>query len=72
MTRHAGALPLYPSRAFSQVHWLAWAYQLEFQHRDVAVMVWLAGCLFLACHVAVLVQLSRREPVDAVSGHKNA
>ncbi|KAJ9530465.1 hypothetical protein QJQ45_012426 [Haematococcus lacustris] len=45
--------------AAAQLHWLAWAYQLEFQGQTVYLMVWAAGLVFLAANVLVLVQLLR-------------
>ena len=41
----------------AQLHWLSWAYLLEFQGLSVFLGVWLAGLLFLAANTALICQL---------------
>lgn len=41
----------------AQLHWLGWAYLLEFQGMSVFLGVWLAGLLFLAANTALICQL---------------
>ena len=43
----------------AQLHWLGWAYLLEFQGRGVYLGVWSAGIVFLAANAALIVQLLR-------------
>lgn len=50
--------------AAAEVHWLAWAYLLEFRHFPVAHIVWIASCIFFAAEVNLLAIFSRR-------GHQN-
>ena len=52
--------------ATAQLHWLGWAYMLEFQGRPVFLGVWAASIVFLAANAALLVQLLRsfRAPVS--------
>ena len=45
--------------AAAQLHWLGWAYLLEFQGRPVFLGVWAASLVFLAANAALLVQLLR-------------
>jgi len=45
--------------AAAQLHWLGWAYLLEFEGRSVYLGVWAAGIVFLVANVAVIVQLLR-------------
>lgn len=45
--------------AVAQLHWLGWAYLLEFEGRAVYLGVWSAGIVFLAANVALIVQLLR-------------
>jgi phosphatidylinositol glycan class M len=52
----------------SELNWLAWAYQLEFEGQSSAfVAVWLAGCFFFVVNVAVICILIRHhtEPATA-------
>ena len=41
----------------AQLHWLGWAYLLEFQGMSVFLGIWLAGLLFLAANTALICQL---------------
>lgn len=41
----------------AQLHWLGWAYMLEFKGRAVYLGVWAASIFFLAANVALIVQL---------------
>ncbi|KAL0912325.1 hypothetical protein M5K25_018289 [Dendrobium thyrsiflorum] len=43
----------------SQVHWLMWAYLLEFKGRNVFLQLWLASILFLAANTSVLLILTQ-------------
>ncbi|XP_065037298.1 GPI mannosyltransferase 1-like [Musa acuminata AAA Group] len=43
----------------SQIHWLMWAYLLEFEGRNVFVQLWLASILFLVANTLVLLMLIR-------------
>ncbi len=45
--------------AAAQLHWLGWAYLLEFQGRPVFLGVWAASIVFLAANAALLIQLLR-------------
>jgi len=45
--------------AAMQLHWLAWAYLLEFQGLPVHLGVWFASLLFLVSNVVLVVQLLR-------------
>lgn len=38
----------------TQLHWLGWAYLLEFQSMNVHLMLWFAGILFLLAHTCVM------------------
>eukprot|EP00439_Symbiodinium_sp_Y106_P023391 s448_g2.t2 len=38
----------------AEVHWLLWAYLLEFRQLPVRPAVWVASCLFLVAHINVL------------------
>ena len=41
----------------AQLHWLSWAYLLEFQGMSVFLGIWLAGLFFLAANTALICQL---------------
>ena len=41
------------------MHWLGWAYLLEFEGRPVFLAVWAASIVFMAANAALLVQLLR-------------
>jgi len=43
----------------AEVHWLLWAYLLEFRRLEVAAFVWLASCAFLAAEGRLLSVLLR-------------
>eukprot|EP00811_Abedinium_folium_P013165 NODE_22233_length_716_cov_7.480475.p1 GENE.NODE_22233_length_716_cov_7.480475~~NODE_22233_length_716_cov_7.480475.p1 ORF type:complete len:211 (+),score=51.44 NODE_22233_length_716_cov_7.480475:35-634(+) len=45
--------------AAAEVHWLLWAYLLEFRHWHVAPFVWIASGLFLAAEARVAWVLQR-------------
>ena len=45
--------------AAAQLHWLAWAYSLEFRGAAVHLGVWAASLMFLAANVVLIVQLLR-------------
>ncbi|KAF5830243.1 Dol-P-Man alpha-1,4-mannosyltransferase-like protein [Dunaliella salina] len=45
--------------AAMQLHWLAWAYLLEFQGQPVHLGIWFASLLFLVSNVMLVVQLLR-------------
>ena len=45
--------------AGAQLHWLWWAYRLEFKRQPVAFEVFLASCLFLAVNLALIAALWR-------------
>lgn len=38
----------------AQVHWLGWAYLLEFKGRNVFIQLWLASIIFLAANTCIL------------------
>ena len=42
----------------AQLHWLSWAYLLEFQGMSVFFGVWVAGLFFLAANTALICQLT--------------
>lgn len=42
---------------FSQLHWLAWAYHLEFEGMNIFVPLWLASLLFFSANIVVLCQV---------------
>mmetsp|Transcript_33643 Transcript_33643/g.95145 ORF Transcript_33643/g.95145 Transcript_33643/m.95145 type:complete len:399 (+) Transcript_33643:111-1307(+) len=44
---------------FSQIHWLAWAYQLEFQGRPFFLPLWAASCVFLCANTLLMLELMR-------------
>ena len=52
--------------AAAQLHWLGWAYLLEFKGRPVFLAVWAASVVFMAANAVLLVQLLRsfRAPVS--------
>jgi len=41
----------------AEIHWLLWAYLLEFRKWPVRPVVWAGSCIFLAAHLHVLVQV---------------
>lgn len=41
----------------SQLHWLMWAYLLEFKGRNVFVQLWVAGLMFLAANTFVMLMV---------------
>ncbi|OLQ15257.1 GPI mannosyltransferase 1 [Symbiodinium microadriaticum] len=43
----------------AEVHWLLWAYLLEFRQLPVRPAVWVASCLFLLAHINVLCEVRR-------------
>eukprot|EP00494_Astrolonche_serrata_P020271 UN20489 len=43
----------------SQLHWLMWAYLLEFKGRNVFVQLWAAGIVFLAANTFVMIMVIR-------------
>lgn len=43
----------------AQLHWLGWAYMLEFRGKNVFLHVWIASVLFFAASVALLCALLR-------------
>ncbi|KAE8708057.1 GPI mannosyltransferase 1 [Hibiscus syriacus] len=43
----------------AQTHWLLWGYLLEFKGRNVFLQLWVAGLLFLAANVFILILLIR-------------
>lgn len=43
----------------AQLHWLAWAYALEFRGREVFLQLWAASILFFGANVALLCVLLR-------------
>lgn len=45
--------------AAAQLHWLGWAYLLEFKGEAVYLGVWAASIVFLAANVVLIVQLLR-------------
>jgi phosphatidylinositol glycan class M len=51
-----------------QLHWLFWAYLLEFQGLAVHLFVWFASILFLGANTFLIVQLLRavRGRVDSL------
>mmetsp|Transcript_114074 Transcript_114074/g.333421 ORF Transcript_114074/g.333421 Transcript_114074/m.333421 type:complete len:426 (-) Transcript_114074:203-1480(-) len=51
--------------AAGEVHWLCWAYFLEFREWPIAWLVWLASCAFLLAEVNLLVLLRRPCPGPA-------
>ena len=52
-----GALGALAGWAGAQLHWLAWAYMLEFKGRAVYLGVWAASIAFLAANVLLIKQL---------------
>uniref|UniRef100_A0A061S429 GPI mannosyltransferase 1 n=2 Tax=Tetraselmis sp. GSL018 TaxID=582737 RepID=A0A061S429_9CHLO len=43
----------------AQLHWLGWAYLLEFQGMPVYAAVWFASCVFLGANAWLIVELMR-------------
>mmetsp|Transcript_8911 Transcript_8911/g.23137 ORF Transcript_8911/g.23137 Transcript_8911/m.23137 type:complete len:416 (-) Transcript_8911:28-1275(-) len=43
--------------AAAEVHWLLWAYLLEFRRLPVRPMVWFASCIFFGAHLALIWEL---------------
>ncbi|CAH9133678.1 unnamed protein product [Cuscuta epithymum] len=56
----------------AQMHWLFWAYLLEFKGRNVFIQLWIASLLFLAANTVVLSIIIRQHcysPVFSKSPH---
>lgn len=43
----------------AQLHWLLWAYLLEFKGQAVYLGVWMAGVVFLAANVWLMVEMMK-------------
>lgn len=43
----------------SQLHWLMWAYLLEFKGRNVFLQLWVAGLMFLAANTFVMLMVMK-------------
>eukprot|EP00929_Paragymnodinium_shiwhaense_P010067 TRINITY_DN11454_c0_g1_i2.p1 TRINITY_DN11454_c0_g1~~TRINITY_DN11454_c0_g1_i2.p1 ORF type:complete len:392 (-),score=31.52 TRINITY_DN11454_c0_g1_i2:349-1524(-) len=56
--------------ALAEVHWLLWAYLLEFRKLPVAPVVWLASCVFFAAHLNVARTFLRRRATADVDEKK--
>lgn len=52
-----GPLVALAAWALAQLHWLGWAYMLEFKGQAVYLGVWAASIVFLAANVALIVLL---------------
>ena len=63
------AVPVLVAWAAAEVHWLYWGYRLEFRGESVFVQLWLAGLLFFAANVGVMVCLLFIFTPLAVSEH---
>ncbi|KAJ3708364.1 hypothetical protein LUZ61_012069 [Rhynchospora tenuis] len=50
----------------SQLHWLMWAYLLEFRGKNVFLPLWMTSLLFLASNTIVLVMIIRHHKYSAV------
>ncbi|XP_073008451.1 GPI mannosyltransferase 1-like [Typha latifolia] len=50
----------------SQVHWLMWAYLLEFKGKNVFILLWLASLLFLAANTFVMLAVIRHHNYSPV------
>ena len=59
--RSTAQLPSLDSQVWmaAEVHWLLWAYLLEFRQLPVRPAVWVASCLFLLAHINVLCEVRR-------------
>lgn len=59
----------------SQLHWLMWAYLLEFKGRNVFLPLWMASILFLAASTCVLLMLIHHHVYSPIfvpsSAHSN-
>jgi GPI mannosyltransferase 1 subunit M len=53
----------------SQLHWLVWAYLLEFKGKNVFLPLWMASLLFLAANTLVLVMIIRNHKYSPVFTH---
>lgn len=59
----------------SQVHWLLWAYLLEFKGWNVFLQLWLASIVFLVANTSVLLMLIRHHiflPIFKPSPHSDS
>ena len=45
-----------------QLHWLYWAYRLEWQGHDVFLQLWMASCVFCVAHFSVAIAIARGVP----------
>ena len=54
-----GALRAIILWAMAQVHWLAWAYLLEFQGKAVYLQVWIASIIMCVATVSLMAELMR-------------
>jgi GPI mannosyltransferase 1 subunit M len=43
----------------SQLHWLMWAYVLEFKGRNAFIQLWIAGLMFLAANTFVMIMVMK-------------
>lgn len=58
--------------AVAEVHWLLWAYLLEFRGWPVRPGVWGASCIFLLAHMNIMVELRRSRTEWCCQKHINA
>ena len=43
----------------TELHWLFWAYRLEFLGKNTFLPLWVAGCMFFLANVTIFVQMVR-------------
>jgi phosphatidylinositol glycan class M len=54
----------------TEVHWLAWAYQLEFMGNNAFLQVWAASAIFFAANAYIISQIIRFHRFDHSRGLK--
>lgn len=50
----------------AQSHWLMWGYLLEFKGKNVFLQLWMAGLVFLAANIFILVMIIRQHRCTSV------
>ncbi|CAI8607445.1 unnamed protein product [Vicia faba] len=50
----------------AQTHWLMWGYLLEFKGKNVFLQLWVAGLMFLAANIFILVVIIRQHKYSSV------
>ncbi|XP_058768274.1 GPI mannosyltransferase 1-like [Vicia villosa] len=50
----------------AQTHWLMWGYLLEFKGKNVFLQLWVAGLMFLAANIFILVMIIRQHKYSSV------